>query len=100
MPCQEAGQGKTQNKWSLSLFSHEMKYGKNKDKINNDLIEKIGIFVSEFAGSFAGWYCLFLLAIHWQNHTDLGSFDIFLGTISVLCISGYSYKMVSNLGKD
>jgi len=57
-------------------------------------VEPFGIFFSEFIGSFAGWYCFYLLFPRLRNISALGNFDVFLGMIAVLGISGFSYKIV------
>lgn len=65
-----------------------------------DPIEAFGIFLSEFIGSFAGWFCLYILIRRFLDNQDkLGSFDIFLGTIAVLGITGYAHRLVDAINK-
>lgn len=62
-------------------------------------IEPLGIFLSEFLGSFAGWYCFYVLISRHQDKITFGNFDIFLGTIAVIGITGYSHKLVEAINK-
>jgi hypothetical protein len=89
--------------WLAILFSvfwgfYGCNYERKKQEIKwYDLIEWVGIFISEFIGSFAGWYCFSILAPRLQKPDTLGVFDIFLGTVAVIGITGYSYKIADKL---
>ena len=98
--------------WGLYGCNHTSNYDENgilKDKKNRktiraffmeNTIEAIGILFSEFAGSMAGWWCLYILASRYTKiPCSLGVFDVFLGTVAVVGISGYSYKIVNAKGK-
>ena len=68
------------------------------DFMKNDPLEVLGIFLSEFIGSLAGWYC-FSLLLPRIKYPNLGIFEVLLGTIAVIGISGYSYKLIDKIGK-
>jgi hypothetical protein len=77
---------------------------KNRERFENiktyflkNKIEAIGIFMSEFIWSFLGWIALYILI---QRFPDkLGNFDIFLGTIAVIGITGYASLLSDKIGK-
>ena len=55
------------------------------------LTKRIGIFLSESIGSLMGWACLYTLIVRLRtSNLTIGSFDVFLGIIAVLGITGYS----------
>ena len=63
-------------------------------------IEPVSIFLSEFIGSFIGWICLYVLVFHYNTKPlTLGSFDVFLGIVAVLGITGYAYRLADAIGK-
>jgi hypothetical protein len=53
----------------------------------------VGIF-SDFIMAFVGWICLYVLIANLLTNSNS---DIFLGTIALLSISGYGYKIASKL---
>lgn len=59
-------------------------------------IKRIGVFLSEFIGSFAGWCCLYIFTVRFASCPlkKLGSFDMFLIIGAVVCMAGYAYKIV------
>lgn len=60
----------------------------------------IEAFISEFILSMLGWASLYLLLANISNASDkYDNFNIFLGTVAAICISGYGYKIVEKLGK-
>ncbi len=87
-------------KFESQVKPHKYKY--LIDFIKENRLEAFGVFTSEFIGSFAGWYCLHLLAPSLNNYnkdSELGGFDIFLGTVAVIGITGYSHKLFDKIGK-
>jgi len=60
------------------------------------LIQKIGIFFSEFVGSLAGWGCLYIYLLrNWHDKfASMSGVDIFLILGTVIGIAGYSYQIV------
>lgn len=80
--------------WGIYGWAYVEKGEELKDK---RLMEKIGDSLSEFAGSFIGWVFFYILVLRLQSFDKLGSFDIFLGTIAVIGICGYSFKLVDAL---
>lgn len=63
------------------------------------LTKKIGIILSEFVGSFAGWCCLYILGVRLGNYSEFGGIEIFLTIGAVIGIAGYSYKIVESVEK-
>ena len=59
-------------------------------------IKKKQTRINSGKGSFAGWLCLYALFYRSQTMT-LGIFDVFLGTVAVVGVSGFSYKIVNAL---
>lgn len=58
-----------------------------------------GIFVSEFLGSLIGWICLYYLVYRGLKlSVDLGVFDVFLGTVAIVGITGFFHQIVKKLG--
>jgi hypothetical protein len=60
--------------------------------------KRIGIFISEFIGSFAGWCCLYILVVRLFRFPKLdfsafGGTEIFLTIAAVIGIAGYSYEL-------
>lgn len=72
---------------------------KNGDRVKKDYIERAGIFFSEFIGSLAGWLSLYVLLYRSQSVTP-GSFDVFLGIVAVVGVSGFSYRIIDVLKGD
>jgi hypothetical protein len=71
---------------------------KVKNEVDNKWIEKAGAALSEFLGSFLGWCCLYVLIVRFRVVPNIiGGFDIFLGTVAVVGITGYSYRIVEAL---
>jgi len=61
-------------------------------------IEGVGIFLSEFIGSFAGWSFLYVLILRRPSISSLKevtNIDIFLAIGAVVGIAGYSYNIGS-----
>jgi hypothetical protein len=56
----------------------------------------VGIF-SDFIMAFVGWICLYVLIANLLTNSNSDNFNIFLGTIALLSISGYGYKIASKL---
>ena len=78
----------------------EYKEGVEKRECWHRCIWLIGIFLSEFIGSFIGWICLYVLVFHYNTKPlTLGSFDVFLGIVAVLGITGYAYRLADAIGK-
>jgi len=65
-----------------------------------NLMERVADSLSEFMGSFAGWFCFYIVILRLQSFDKLGSFDIFLGSIAVIGICGYSYRIIELLKRD
>lgn len=83
--------------WGIYGCNNEIRKGKIK---KGDRIEITGIFLSEFIGSLIGWACLYILIVRFRNpNVIVGSFDVFLGIVAVVGITGYSYKIVDALKK-
>jgi hypothetical protein len=64
-------------------------------------IKLIGVFVSEFLGSLAGWGCLYLFVVRLYNlHKDASTaFDISLIILAAICITGWSCRLNELVGK-
>lgn len=63
--------------------------------LGDSKVEKTGLFVSEFIGSFAGWCCFHILTVRLHPpYSTLESADIFLATGAVVGMAGYSYRIV------
>ncbi|MDP3142491.1 MAG: hypothetical protein Q8N14_00880 [Candidatus Omnitrophota bacterium] len=67
------------------------------------LTKKVGILLSEFVGSFAGWCCLYILGVRLGfpklSYLAFGGIEIFLTVGAVIGIAGYSYKIVESVEK-
>ena len=72
-------------------------------KLNYDKDDRVfgmGAVVSEFVGSFAGWCCLHILAVHLSNsYVKFENGAIFLAISAVVGMAGYSYKIASLVDK-
>lgn len=86
-------------------------YVKEENEINKSYEEKVQnvfvkyhhhaeAFLSEFILSMLGWGSLYLILLNISKNSDkYDNFNIFLGTVAVICISGYGYKIAEKLGK-
>lgn len=57
----------------------------------------LGVFFSEFLGSLIGWTCLYFLVCRALKSVDLGVFDVFLGTVAIVGITGFFHQIVKKL---
>jgi hypothetical protein len=60
---------------------------------------QVGTFLSDGMLSLVGWICLYVLLknISDEKLHDYENFNIFLGTVAVICITGYGYKIAEKL---
>jgi hypothetical protein len=59
---------------------------------------ELGTFLSDGMLSLVGWFSLYLLLINLQEPAEkFDNFNIFLGTVAVICITGYGYKIAEKL---
>jgi hypothetical protein len=69
-----------------------------KEKKFENCIEKIGVLLSEFIGSFLGWSCFYLLVFRLSiPNVVFGSFEIFLALGAFIGMIGYAYKIGENI---
>lgn len=87
--------------WFAFLFTifwgiYGWKYIEEKKEYKDKrLIEKVGDFLSEFIGSFAGWCCFYILTVRLHEPFDkIGGVDIFLIISAIVGMAGYSYRIV------
>ncbi|HEX5670563.1 MAG TPA: hypothetical protein VFX66_03420 [Sulfuricurvum sp.] len=59
----------------------------------------IGTFISDGMLSLCGWASLYILLINMATNSisTNQNFNIFLGTVSLICITGYGYKIAEKL---
>jgi hypothetical protein len=83
--------------WLALLFSTIWGIdGYNYERKKNNRIEQAGAFLSEFMGSFVGWYCLHIFSVRIQqpdSYSKMGTIDIFLLIGAFIGISGYSFEI-------
>lgn len=82
---------------------------KNSSKITKYVIDdnkheyecwyKVGTFVSDGLFSLVGWICLYFLLTNMAEDKlkAYENFNIFLGTVAIICITGYGYKIAEKL---
>src|SRR3989338_5551424 len=82
--------------------------GNNKYKVKNakkkhigiTIIKTIGFFFSEFIGSFAGWFCLYIIFIRLQlpdSYSKMGSVDVFLIIGAFVGMAGHSFQIINSI---
>ena len=86
--------GVKQEKEDIQVGNEKIKEEKNKRTMYS--IKRLGVILSEFVGSFAGWCCFYILIYRIQYCTFIGlnGVDVFLIIGAVIGMAGYSYKIV------
>lgn len=68
-------------------------------KSESTLLKRFRIFdafMSDFILSLFGWISLYILIRNLQNE-NYNNFNIFLGSVAILCISGYGFKIAEKM---
>lgn len=79
----------TKTEYAKNLMESYHKLGK---------LGSIGAFLSDFLLSLIGWCSLYVLMAHIEC-SKTGNIDIFLGTVAVICISGYGFKISEKINQ-
>lgn len=77
---------KTQTKYIGKLSNPEKAWGKL------GFVYSFGAFLSDFSWSMIGWIALSILSEQYTN-SALATFNIFLGIVAVVGITGYGFKI-------
>jgi hypothetical protein len=83
---------------TMTTTYNNMKIATFTDAVNElGTLNALMAFLSDFLLSFFGWLSLYVLSNRVMCTSDLGSFDVFLGTIAIIGIPGYGFKIADKL---